>query len=59
MNKVYCQDCEFYSLLYGETSMVFICKAEKIVKDIWGNKKGTPCVVKNQDCDCKDFRARD
>ena len=55
MNKVYCQDCWYYRMLTSEFELQFLCGKEKIENDIWGNKKGTKCIVKNQDFDCKDY----
>ena len=57
--KVHCQDCEHYTLLISNIATEFVCKIEGIRKDIWGQKVGVPCVVKNQDFNCKDYKKRD
>ena len=45
-------------MLIDEYKIDFVCRMEKIVKDIWGNKIGVPCIIKNENNDCKDYEER-
>lgn len=55
-DRVFCQDCFFYTMLMTQNSISFVCRVEGIETNIWGEKVGVSCIEKNAYYNCKDYK---
>jgi hypothetical protein len=55
--QVYCKDCKHYSWFLSVRDFKRICGYEK-KRNYFGETFGVPCIQKNKNFDCKDYRKK-
>ena len=55
--KVYCKDCKHFSWFLSISEFNEICGFET-KRNFFGTKVGVPCIEKNQDFNCKDYKKK-